>query len=311
MPVLQQRRPIAELTGDLEVLCGRIEVALLAQDVREADVQVAGAGERRSRVALGRGQGAFVEPARLDRAPARQPHVRQYDGRAELVRDHPGCVQAADRLGERVDGGAEVAGSPCRQAEEASGGTAREVVLRPGQRECPAGVRHGAVDVAAGLGDRGAVDLDHGRQGADLDLAIPGRVGQRARRGDGRWRHRVETGLGDVEPRLDSVEVALGEPAPPHECGEQRSMTDDVVGQRDQPVAKGAVLASSAQVGLGELDEVGGVLVVAARDRVPYGIGEQPVLGVPSAGRGGAACRPGRYAEQRDGHRNASAKRWW
>ncbi len=72
----------------------------------------------------------------------------------------------------------------------------------------------------------------------------------------------------------------------PIEGGEQRSATDDIVGQRAQPVAKGAVLASSAQVGHGELDEVGGVLVVAARDRVPYGIGEQSVLGEPSAGRG-------------------------
>ena len=99
-------------------------------------------------------------------------------------------------------------------------------------------------------------------------------------------RRRVETGLGGVEPRLHPVEVALGEPAPPRVNGEQRPATYDVVGQRDQPVAKGAVLASSAQVGQGELDEVGGVLVVAARDRVPYGIGQQPVLGEPSAGRG-------------------------
>ena len=36
----------------------------------------------------------------------------------------------------------------------------------------------------------------------------------------------------------------------------------------------------------GELDEVGGVLVVAACDRVPHGIAQQPVLGEPSAGRG-------------------------
>ena len=148
-------------------------------------------------------------------------------------------------------------------------------------------MRDRAVDVAPGLGDRGAVDRDHGREGADLALPVPGRLGQRGPP----WgcvdrRRRVETGLGGVEPRLHPVEVALGEPAPPHEGGEQRPATHDVVGQRDQPVAKGAVLASSAQVGQGELDEVGGVLVVAARDRVPYGIGQQPVLGEPSAGRG-------------------------
>ena len=96
----------------------------------------------------------------------------------------------------------------------------------------------------------------------------------------------VEAGLGGVEPRLHPVDVALGEPAPRRDGGEQRSAAHDVVGQRDQPVAQGAVLAPPAQVGQGELDEVGGVLVVAARDRVPYGVGQQPVLGEPSAGRG-------------------------
>jgi hypothetical protein len=36
VPVLQQRRPVAELTGDLKVLRGPVEVALLTEDVREA-----------------------------------------------------------------------------------------------------------------------------------------------------------------------------------------------------------------------------------------------------------------------------------
>ena len=143
-----------------------------------------------------------------------------------------------------------------------------------------------AVDVAPSLGDRGAVDRDHGRERTDLGLPVPGRLGQRARRGNRQSRRRVETGLGGVEPRLHPVEVALGEPAPAHEHGEQRPATHDVVRQRDQPVAKGAVLASSPHVGQAELDEIGGVLVVAARDRVPHGIAQQPVLGEPSAGRG-------------------------
>ena len=63
-------------------------------------------------------------------------------------------------------------------------------------------------------------------------------------------------------------------------------MSHDFIGQRDRPLAKGAVLPSSAQVGDGELDEVGGVLVVAARECMPDGIGEQPVRGQPTAGRG-------------------------
>ena len=203
------------------------------------------------------------------------------DARSPSSRAASRC-SAAERLHRAV----EVAGGPRRQADEGGGGAAREVVLRPGQRECPACVRDRAVDVAPGLGDRGAVDRGHGREGADLGVPVPSRLGQRGRRGDGRWRRRVESGLGGVEPRLHAVEVALGEAAPPHEHGEERPATYDVVGQRDQPVAKGAVLASPAQVGQGELDEVGGVLVVAARDRMPYGIAQQPVVGEPSAGRG-------------------------
>jgi hypothetical protein len=140
-------------------------------------------------------------------------------------------------------------------------------------------VRHRAVDVAPGLGDRGAIDRGHGRDGAKLALPVGARVAQRGRR-------RLQTGLCRVEPGLHPVEVALGEAAPSQVQGEQRTPTRDVVGQRGQPVAQGAVLAAPAQVGHGELDEVGGVLVVAAPDGVPDGIAELPVRGEPAAGRG-------------------------
>lgn len=63
-------------------------------------------------------------------------------------------------------------------------------------------------------------------------------------------------------------------------------MPHDVVGHRDRPVAKGSVLTSTAQVGQAPFDEVGGVLVVAAGDRVAYGFAEQAVLGEPSACHG-------------------------
>ncbi len=86
--VLQQRGPVAELPGDLEVLRGPVEVALLAQDVREADVQIAGTREHRARVALGRGQRAFVEPARLDRAPARLADGRYRSAGFERIPMH-------------------------------------------------------------------------------------------------------------------------------------------------------------------------------------------------------------------------------
>ena len=92
--------------------------------------------------------------------------------------------------------------------------------------------------------------------------------------------------------------------------GEERPATCDVVGQRGQPLVQGAVLASSAQVGQGELDEVGGVLVVAARDRVPNGVVQLSVLGEPAAGRGvQLAGQVGIPAARRA--RNASANRWW
>lgn len=41
MPVLQQRRLVAQLASDLEMLGGRIEIGLLTQDVRQGDVQLA------------------------------------------------------------------------------------------------------------------------------------------------------------------------------------------------------------------------------------------------------------------------------
>ena len=54
MPVLEHRPPVAELAGDLEVLGGRIQLALLAKDVREAHVQVTGGREHRPGVACPR-----------------------------------------------------------------------------------------------------------------------------------------------------------------------------------------------------------------------------------------------------------------
>ena len=95
---------VPELASRPEVLLGPVQFPLLAEHVGQADVQVAGGGEHRAGVALGRGQRPFVEPARLDRTPACQPHARQHDGPAELVGDHAGRVHAGDRLGERLDG---------------------------------------------------------------------------------------------------------------------------------------------------------------------------------------------------------------
>ncbi len=72
----------------------------------------------------------------------------------------------------------------------------------------------------------------------------------------------------------------------PHEHRKQRPSTHDIVRQRDQPIAEDAVLAPSPHVRQAELDEIGGVLVIAAHDRVPNGIAKQPVFREPSAGCG-------------------------
>jgi len=53
-----------------------------------------------------------------------------------------------------------------------------------------------------------------------------------------------------------------------------------------QPVAKGAVLASSAQVGQGQFDKTCGMVMVAARQGVPHRIAEQSVFCKPSTCRG-------------------------
>jgi hypothetical protein len=63
MAALQQRRPIAELAGGLEMPRGRVELAVLAQNIRQADMQIADGGEHRTGVALDHGrQGANLVP---------------------------------------------------------------------------------------------------------------------------------------------------------------------------------------------------------------------------------------------------------
>ena len=238
--------------------------------------------EHRAGVALGRGQRALVEPARLVGTSARQPHVRQHDGRAELVRDHAGRAQAGDRLGERVHRGAEVAGGPGRQAEEAGGGAAREVVLRPGQRERPAGVRDRAVDVAAGLGDRGAVDRDHGREGAEL--AAPGRAAASAsepavgmvdggvvsRPASAASSHASTPSRSPSESRLQPMKVASSGRRRTTSSGSAASQSRRVRSWRRRRRSASASSTRSAACSC-----------VAAGERVPDGVGQQAVLGVP------------------------------
>ena len=310
VPVLQQHRRVAELAGDLEVLRGRLEVALLAQHVREADVHVAGDGEHRAGVTLGRGQRAFVESARLDRTSTCQPQVRQYDGGTQLVCDHVARAQAGDRHGERVDCSVEVAGGPGRQADEACAATSRDVVLRPGQRQCPAGMRDRTFDVAPGLGDRGAKHGDRGWERADLDLPAHGRLRQRGRCRDGRWRRPVQTGLGSVEPLLRPVDVARGEPAPPpHAASSGRRRTTSSGSAASQSIRvrfrrrrRRSARASSTRS------------AVCSWSRPAIACGTASASSPCSAShRLAAACSSRTRSASRAARRarKASAKRWW
>ena len=257
---------------------------------------------------VGRRERPLVEPARLVGSAARQPHAGQHDGRAQRVGDVAGGVQTAHRLGERVDRRRRGRRRPGRQAEEAGGGAAGEVVLRSGQVEGAAGVRRPCPSTSPrAWATDGAVDRDHGRQDAQL-VPVARLAEPRRRGGDGAARAR----LGGVEPGLDPVEVALGEPRPGEGGGEQRTAPHDVVGQGVAATRAGCGPGGRRRrSGSAELDQVGGVLGVAAGQRVADGVGEQAVLGVPVGGGPVQRARPapGRPAVSRA--RRASAKRWW
>jgi hypothetical protein len=110
------------------------------------------------------------------------------------------------------------------------------MVVRPGQLQYVAGVRNGAVDVAAGLGDRGAIERDRGREGPQLLVPGAGRLRQRIR--DNRHSFRpngLPRPFGIIEPHLGSIEIAFGEPRPGQEGGQERTPPDDIVRQGAQP----------------------------------------------------------------------------
>ena len=128
-------------------------------------------------------------------------------------------------------------GGPHGQAEEAGGGPASEMVVRPGQLQCAAGVRNGAVDVTAGLGDCGAISRDRGREGPQL--LVPGAGRLRQRTGDTRHCFRsnvLQCPFGLIEPHLGPIEIALGQPRPGQERDQERTSPDDIVRQGAQPL---------------------------------------------------------------------------
>ena len=159
------------------------------------------------------------------------------------------------------------------------------MVIRPGQLECVPGVRDGAVDVAAGLGDRGAIGRDRGREGPQL--LVPGAIRLRRRTRDIRHCFRpngLPRPFGIIEPHLGSIEIAFGEPRPGQEGGQQWAPSHNVVRQGAQPLPERTVLPVLAEVWQRELDQIGRAIEVIAGDRVDNSVGEQAVFGVPAAG---------------------------
>ena len=242
------------------MLLGGVELALLTEDIRQADVQVAGGAQRRADMTLGRFERALVQPSGLVGPAPSQPHLGQDDRGAELIGELSCRVQAADGIGERVDRGDEVAGGPGCQAEEPRRGSTRTHGrrCRPGPRHV--GVCDGAIDIPSGLRDGGPVDGDHGRKPSQLRVARVRQRGQprRPREVGKRNRPLPQCCLGRVEPGLDRVQVAFGKAGPGVRRGKHRTTAFLTLGQRAEPVAQRAVLALPAELRQTELHEVSG-----------------------------------------------------
>ena len=142
---------LPERLARLQVLLGGVQVPLLSQHIREPRMQVAGRRQDRAGAFLRLRQGALVETAGRRGLATGHPHARQRHGGTERVGHAAGEVHASHGLRERLDGGLEVAGRPRREPEEPGPSGAREMVVRAGQLERPAGMLGRAVGVATGL----------------------------------------------------------------------------------------------------------------------------------------------------------------
>ena len=272
-------------------------------------MQVAGAGEHRAGVALCRGQHAFIEPARLDRTSARRPHVRHHDGRAQLVRDHAGRVQAGDRLGERAHRGTEVAGGPAAKPTNPAAAPRGKWCSGPAR----ASARRHAETVPSMSPRACATEAGRPRSwpaGADLSLLVPDRSAQRAPA------ERPMAASSRDQPRRRPAtppprRFALEEPLHPTQVASSgRRRTTSPGSAASETVAKRPVLASLAQIGQGELDEAAARSCRRSRSRAARhrpAARSRRAIGWPKRGPTDPVtmCQTARRA------RNASAKRWW
>ena len=267
-----------EHPGRLEVCLGAGEVAELAVELGQADMQVGGGPRVRLVPCGGLLQGLLVQPAGAAGPARSDPHVGEHHRGVELVDQVARGVQAADRLGERRQRLLDVAGRPGGQTEVSRSGPADEVVLRSGHVQGPAGVTNRARDVAACLGQRRAVDRDRRRRGAQVFGVRPRRREVLVARARGQRR------FGIVEPGLDRVEVTGHQHRPAGHDAEDRAPAHHVLRQRPHPGQQHAVLPGAAHLRKRFLHQVGGTVEVLGRERVPDRIRDEVVGGVPGAG---------------------------
>ena len=172
----------------------------------------------------------------------------------------------------------DVSGRPGGQPEEPGRGSAHEVVIGSGQVQRAPGVPDGAGDVATRLGQRRTVDRDRRRRGAQVLGVRPA-----SPRAPGRGRRQP------APPRrrragLDRVEVTGQHQRPAGQDAEDRAAAHHRLGQRPHPAQQQAVLPGAAQLRKRLLDQERGAVEVLGGERVPDGVRDEVVRGVPGAG---------------------------
>ena len=115
----------------------------------------------------------------------------------------------------------DVSGGPRGQAEEPARSAPHDVVLGAGQVQCVPCVAHRSGDVTAGLGQRGAVDQDRCRCGAQV-LGLRPRGCQVRVAGAG-----LQGRVGVIEPGLHAVEVTGHQLLPAGHDAQRRAAADD------------------------------------------------------------------------------------
>ena len=298
----------------LQVLLGRVEVALLAQDVGEADVQVTGGGQQRSGCARrppARARSSRRASSGRPRASHMWPGPRSRRARRRRCRPPAGCATASVKVSTAV---VEVARGPGRQAEEAR----RRRPGRGGRRVRPASSARRACATVPSTSPRawatdGAVDRDHGRQRRAAPVAAASAAtGERRRRApddvDRRGRERrPRRRRARPRPRRGRPRTAGSRPGRwPAAVGGARTSSGSARASRagSGPDAAGAARAGRARPGRRP----------ARRRRRPTRGGRRRPAGRarrttgwrPGAARGPG---PGRCAASRA--RRASANRWW